>query len=316
MSHNIERVDGKYCFAYAGQKAWHGLGKNIPSDLSPRQIQEAVGLDWTVTKHDVFTEVNGEQIKLSRQALIRDSDNKFLDIVSNDWEPLQNSEAFDFYNDFIESNEMTMETAGSLQGGQIVFALAKLNESFDINKSSDTVDAYLLFTNYHKFGYATDIRFTPIRVVCNNTISIALRDSAIDNRQIKLSHRNKFDSTRAKNLIGVFKEKLLQYADAASYLSQSKAADEDIVTYLRKLFPTGSEKKPMSRKAQICYDLMETQPGAEYAQGTWWNAFNSVTFANNHVFGSSDENRVKQLFYGYGKDINIQAMELALEMAS
>ncbi len=154
--------------AYSGETPWHGLGKAVPADLSPAQMLEAADLDWTVEKIPTFAKIDGKQIYTGKDALVRSSDNSILDVVSKDWNPLQNHDAFEFFNDFVISGDMAMHTAGSLRDGQIVWALAKVKESFELF-GGDTVDSYLLFTLPHKFGQSIDVRFTPTRVVCNNS---------------------------------------------------------------------------------------------------------------------------------------------------
>ena len=117
MSHELEMVDGKASMAWAGEVPWHGLGKEVPADLTPLQMLEAAGLDWEVVKVPVRALHKGDAVKgLDYQALVRATDNQFLSMVSEKWEPLQNIEAFNFFNEFIEAGEMEMNTAGLLIG--------------------------------------------------------------------------------------------------------------------------------------------------------------------------------------------------------
>ena len=205
MAHMIEMLDGKVSMAWAGETPWHGLGTKVPSDLTPEQMLKAANLDWTVTPVPAFAEIGGKQVDIGRSALVRDRDNKILDVITNDWVPNQNSTAFEFFNDFISAGEMEMHTAGSLRDGQIVWALAKVKESFDLF-GGDTVESYLLFTNPHKYGHSIDVRFTPIRVVCNNTLSLSLGTKS--EKMVKVSHRNEFDGDSVKETLGIAKEKL------------------------------------------------------------------------------------------------------------
>ena len=167
MAHNVETM------AYAGEVPWHGLGKQVPSDLSPEQMLKAAELDWTVEKVPAFATIAGKKQNVGWSALVRSSDDRILDVVSDEWNPIQNHEAFNFFEEYCRAGDMDMHTAGSLRNGQIVWALAKVKESFELFKG-DQVDSYLLFTNPHRFGQCIDIRFTPIRVVCNNTLTLAL----------------------------------------------------------------------------------------------------------------------------------------------
>ncbi len=145
MAHMVETM------AYAGETPWHGLGVQVPSDLSPAQMLEKAGLDWTVQKVPAFADIGGAKTNVGWSALVRSSDSEMLSVVSNDWNPVQNHEAFEFFHEYCAAGDMEMHTAGSLRDGQIVWVLAKIKESFELFKG-DTVESYLLFTNPHKFG--------------------------------------------------------------------------------------------------------------------------------------------------------------------
>ena len=179
MAHMIEMINGKAQMAYSGDVPWHGLGTKVPADLTPVQMLDAAGLNWSVEKVPAFAKVAGKDVEVGRSALVRNVDNKILDVVSDDWNPIQNEEAFEFFNEFVAAGDMEMHTAGSLRDGQIVWGLAKVKDSFELFKG-DQVDSYLLFSNFHRYGFSTDVRFTPIRVVCNNTLTLSL-NSKVEN---------------------------------------------------------------------------------------------------------------------------------------
>lgn len=316
MAHMIEMVNGKAQMAYAGDVPWHGLGTKVPADLTPAQMLEAAGLDWTVEKVPAFAKVGGKNVAIGQSALVRSFDNAILDVVSDDWNPVQNEEAFDFFNEFVAAGDMEMHTAGSLRDGQIIWGLAKVKESFELFKG-DQIDSYLLFSNFHKYGFSTDVRFTPIRVVCNNTLTLSLNSKV--ERMVKISHRKVFDPSNVKEMLGIATNKLAKYKDMAEFLGSKKAKDEDIVQYFQRIFPvTGSnenKKKEVSKNAQIAMDILHTQPGAEYAEGTWWQPFNAVTFMTDHIIGRTADTRLTSAWYGYNKGVKTKALETAIEMA-
>lgn len=317
MAHMIEEINGVAQMAYAGETPWHNLGKRVSKDLTPDQMLQAAGLDWTVQKVPAFATIAGEQVAIGHSALVRSLDNKMLDVVSNDWNPVQNAEAFEFFNDFVAAGDMEMHTAGSLKGGQIVWGLAKIRDSFELFHG-DQVDSYLLFSNFHKYGFSTDVRFTPIRVVCNNTLTLSLNSQV--ERMVKVSHRKVFQPDEVKSLLGIAADKLQQYKDMASFLGSKPAKGEDIVEYFKRVFPvTGANdnsKKEISKNAQIALDILDTQPGANFAQGTWWQPYNSVTFLIDHIAARNDDNRLSSAWYGQGKNIKNKALETALEFAN
>lgn len=314
MAHMIEVVDGFAHIAYAGETPWHGLGVKVPADLSPEQMLQAARLDWEVNKIPAFAEVGGKQVPVGRSALVRSSDNKILDVISDDWVPCQNQDAFEFFNDFVAAGDMDMHTAGSLKDGKIVWALAKVKESFELF-SGDQVDSYLLFTNPHQYGQSIDVRFTPIRVVCNNTLTLSLNQKA--NQMVKVSHRNEFNGDQVKEMLGVAKEKLATYKEMAAYLGSKRYTDESLTEYFKRVFPltTDNKDKELSRNAKIALDVMEQQPGARFAEGSWWQAFNAVTFMTDHLVGRSADTRLQSAWFGYNKTLKTKALESAVEFA-
>lgn len=320
MAHEIETVDGVARHAYVGDVPWHGLGTRVPADISPDDMMKAAGLDWEVQKFPAFAMVNGKKVATGREALIRTSDNKFLDMVGEDWNPVQNREAFEFFNDFIGAGDMEMHTAGSLKGGQNIWALAKIKDSFEVVKG-DKVEGYLLFSNPHQYGKTVDVRFTPIRVVCNNTLTMALNNAttAID-RMFKMNHRRQFDGDMVKEVLGVSKEKLATYKELSKFLSTKKYNDENIVEYFNRVFPltTTKNKKPdelASRAAKLAFEVLDSQPGNNFASGTWWSAFNAVTYSTDHLLGRSADTRLSSAWFGANQKRKIEAANVALEMA-
>lgn len=326
MSHMIEMVDGEAQMAWTGEAPWHGLGKQVPPDLTPEQMMKAAGLDWEVKKIPAFATVGNKRIPVGKSALIRTSDNRLLDVVGDDWNPCQNAEAFEFFNDFIGNGDMTMETAGSIMNGKRVFALARVKESFELFKG-DKVDAHLLFSNPHMYGKTIDIQFTPVRVVCWNTLSLSL--SLGSRNRVSVSHRVKFDGDTVKQMMGVAKDKLATYKEAAAFLGSKRFTDESIQEYFARLWPKTGEKNPKkadkkvidfeedaSRNARIAFDILEQQPGANFAKGSWWQGFNAATFMVDHVIGRNEDNRMNSAWFGWGRNLKVKALETAMEMAA
>jgi phage/plasmid-like protein (TIGR03299 family) len=315
MAHELEMVNGKVCFAYAGEVPWHGLGVKVPADLTPAQMLEKAGLDWEVEKVPAFAEVAGEKIDVGKSALVRTSDNRVLDVVGNDWNPLQNVEAFEFFNDFVMAGEMEMHTAGSLLNGKRVWALAKVSDSFELFGGRDRVDNYLLFSNPHEYGMSIDIRMTPIRVVCNNTLTVSLRSGTKNGT--KVSHRVQFDAETVKETMGLAEIKMDTYKEMAEFISTKRFTEENKVEYLERLFPVLGEakRKKQSKGASNILELLDTQPGAELGEGTFWQLYNGVTYYVDHQMGRTDDNRMNNAWFGSGVKKKQDALDLALEMA-
>ncbi len=313
MAHELEMINGTAQMAYAGETPWHGLGTKVDANVSTDEMMKAAGLDWTVSKHSVYASVKGNYIATGQEALIRDTDNKVLTTVGKGWTPVQNAEAFDFFSEFVEAGDMEMHTAGSLKGGEIVWALGKVKSSFELF-GGDKIESYLLFTNPHQYGKSIDIRFTPIRVVCNNTLTLSL--SGKKDLMVRLTHRSGFDVEQVKNVLGIANSKMDTYKETAEFLGSKMFTADKLNEYLDEVFPVaGKKSKELSRPAKTVKDLMETQPGAEFAEGSFWQAFNAVTFATDHVLGNTDDTRLYSSWYGPNRNRKMFALEKAIEYA-
>jgi phage/plasmid-like protein (TIGR03299 family) len=308
MAHMIETM------AYAGETPWHGLGKRVLNDLTPAQMLKEAQLDWTVEKRPLsFTQTNGLEVVTDHSALVRSSDESVLSIVSNDWNPVQNETAFEFFHDFVMAGDMEMHTAGSIKDGKNVWALARVKESFEI-LGGDRVESYLLFSNPHEYGKCIDIRFTPIRVVCNNTLTLALGTRS--DLMVRLNHRRSFDAGMVKQALGIAQTKMGNYKEMAEFLASREYNDVTVVEYLKEVFPSASKKEEkLSRPAQTAFSVLETQPGNEFGKNSWWQAFNAVTYSTDHLLGQSQETRLSSAWYGVNRQKKIAALEKAVEFA-
>ena len=320
MAHMVETM------AYAGDVPWHGLGVSVSNDLTPQQMMQKAGLDWTVEKHDSFVMFNDgfgglKHVPTGQQALVRSSDHKVLTNVGEGWNPVQNEEAFNFFNEYVLAGDMEMHTAGSLKGGQMVWALAKVKESFDI-LGGDQVDSYLLFSNPHQYGKSIDVRFTPIRVVCNNTLSFSLDQKSVNS--VKMNHRSEFNPELVKQQMGIAHEKFAQYREMAEFLATKRFSMDSLIQYYNEVFPrTYVGKKgnnvqkfeDLTSNAKKAYELLEVQPGAKFGEGSWWQALNSVTYLTDHVMGRDVDTRLASAWYGVNQTRKIKAANKAVEYA-
>ena len=321
MSDNVEIINGEAQMAYTGEVPWHGLGTRVTNDLSPRQMQKVAGLDWKVSKVKSFIEVDGKKIFTGQESVVRDMDNKVLTNVGGSWNPVQNDDAFDFFNEFVQAGDMEMHTAGSLKGGKIVFALAKVRESFEVMEG-DQVDSYLLFSNPHEFGKAVDVRFTPIRVVCNNTLTMALNSGS--KNFVKIGHRSEFNPDVVKEKMGLASARFKEYKEVAEFMAKKRFSPEALIQYYNDIFPHTygpskgkeiKEKFDLTKNAQDAMAVLETQPGAEFGAGTWWQAFNSVTFLTDHKLGNTTDSRITSAWYGQNQARKVKALNKAVEYA-
>lgn len=315
MSHELEMVNGVAAMAYRESKGipWHGLGVPVSDDMTPIEMMKAANLDWTVSKQKSFIELNGEKIETGQEALVRDTDGKILTNVSGNWKPCQNLEAFEFFNEFVSNGDMVMDTAGSLKDGQMVFAAADVKDGFTLF-GGDEVKGYLLFSNPHVYGKSIDVKFIMTRVVCNNTLSMALTERG--QPAVRMSHRSEFNADTVKQLLGISHNRVEQFKEAAEFLGSKRYNDEAFQRFLGQVFGTSNQKdKELSRTAERALEIVDTQPGANFAPGTWWNAYNAVTYMTDHEMGRTADTRAAAAWFGHNAKRKLDALNVAVEMA-
>ncbi len=315
MAHMLEMIDGQAQMAYriSKGKPWHGLGVPVEDDMTPLEMMKAAGLDWNVQKVDSFIEFNGKRIPTGQQSLIRETDGKILTQVGPGWNPVQNSEAFEFFTDFVSMGDMMMDTAGSLKDGRLVWALADVREGFSLF-GGDEVKGYLLFSNPHQYGKSIDVRFVLERVVCNNTLTIALAEKG--QPAVRVNHRSQFNAERVKELLGISHRKTETFKEAAEFLGSKNCNVIQLKDYFGTVFGKSTkEDKDLSPTAERAMEVLETQPGAEFQKGSWWQALNAVTYLCDHELGRSNDSRLASAWFGGNAKRKVDALNLAVKMA-
>lgn len=302
MAHQIESM------AYTNEVPWHGLGHRIDdAPTVPKMIKKA-GLDWSVNKHPLYYSEKGADEKAESKvedayALVRSSDGKCLDVVGKSYRPVQNKDAFQFFNEFVEAGKAKMETAGSLRGGRYVWGLANLQSSFKL-EGNDEVKGYLLVASPHEQGKSLIIKFTTIRVVCNNTLTLALKHSG---NEFRMAHRSEFDDNarnRAKEVLGIAREQMAEFETNARKLKKMKLTEKDIIEVLANVYqPEDNLKKIMedlskntSPTTRRVLDVLHNAPGADPTTG--WGVLNAVTYHSDHVIGRTADRRVYNAWLG------------------
>jgi phage/plasmid-like protein (TIGR03299 family) len=303
MSHAVETM------AYTNETPWHGLGFRIDQAPTVKGMLRAAKIDWKVEKAPLFTEnTNGEidQNVEGFYGLRRTSDNKVLDVVGSRYTPIQNEEAFEFFTEFVEAGQATMETAGSLRGGRMVWGLANLNQSFTL-KGDDKVNGFLLMAVPHEQGKAACAKFTTVRVVCQNTISLALRrDLKGGTTEYRIHHRKVFDAAaveQAKIALGIARDQMGQFETTAKLLKRKSMRREDIIEVLAPTFQSQTKvadllsgKEELSTRMNTLLDINEKAPGADPT--TAWGVLNAVTYYADHIASRTTDKRLTNAWFG------------------
>lgn len=315
MAHEIEEM------MFVGATPWHGLGVDVERGVSTEDAIKCAGLDWTVGTKPLLTN-DGHPVPAC--ATYRETDGAVLGVVGPDYRPLQNADAFRFFEPFISTGEATYETAGSLRGGRRVWILARLNRapSVIVPKADDKVEKFVLLSNAHDGTLAVRVGFTPIRVVCSNTLALAHGNEA--SKLIRLRHR----SNVAANLEAV--REVMNLADqrfeaTAERFRQLAAKDinaDDLKRYVDIVFTAPH----MSADARPDHDrlLGKIVPMFEHGRGndlpgvrgTAWAAYNAVTEFLAYSRGRSQDGRLDSLWFGPGAELNRRALDAAIAMAT
>jgi len=267
---------------YVRETPWHGLGVKVIEALSSRKALELGGLDWKVIQKEIYTDDN--MLIPSFKANIRESDNKVLGVVTDRYKVVQNKEAFAFTDSLIGEG-CKYETAGSLQDGKKVWLLAKLPEKYQI--LDDEVTPYMVFSNSHDGSGAIKIAMTPIRVVCNNTLNLALHDAKRIWSTIHTGNmKTKLDEAMKTLLLAEHYMKKLDYE--ANFLNRKKIDDKKVLEFINELIPlSDNATKIQEKNIDLLRNDMKLRyfeaPDLTYLPKTPWRFINAVSDFATHI---------------------------------
>lgn len=313
MAHEVESM------MYTGNTPWHGLGTRIIHAPTLAEGIVAAGLDWNVGLKPLYL-ADGRTVEEAR-ATIRESDNSILGVVGTQYKPLQNAEAFNWFQPFLDAKEATLETAGSLRDGKRVFVLAKLNRApLEIAKG-DAVEKYILLSNSHDGTLAVRVGFTPIRVVCANTLAMALNGNASQLIRVRHSQSVVGNLNLIRDIMNAANSQFEATADQYRALAQKQISVKDLETYVKRVFDIPMEREEGSRVGNkvmaAVIPLFLKGRGNDLAsiRGTYWAAYNAVTEYVAHERGKDAGNRLDSTWFGTGAVINTKALAIAAEMS-
>ena len=263
MAANVETM------FYTREKPWHGLGTKVAEAPSSEEALRLAGLDWQVEQEPVYTDT-GEAVP-GYKANIRDKDRRVLGVVTDRYKIIQNQEAFSF-TDALLGKGVRYETAGSLQGGRRVWLLARLPKEYII--SGEQVSPYLVFSNTHDGSGAVKVALTPVRVVCCNTLNLAL-DTA--KRSWSMIHtgniRDKLQE--AEDTLFMAEEYMMQLGKEFGNLQRKKITDRQGAEYIEMLLPLEKDATAIQNKniTKLREDMAHRYYDAPDLQGTGKNAY-------------------------------------------
>ena len=320
MAHNIHfnEQTGKHSFFSVQQKPWHSLGQVVTNYPTSRKALEYAGLDFGVEKRSLFTSkklfaLTGERLIIDHLfATVRTDTETVLGVVGSGYQTVQNTDAFAFFDAIVKGEGIRYETAGALGKGERIFITAKLPSYIRVGRE-DLIEQYLFLTTSHDGSGSITAAFTPVRIVCNNTLNAALQNMS---NCVRIRHTNnaKTRLEQAHKVMGITNTLSQQLEEMFNNWSKVRITDKEVYKMIQlALIPNkevlrdirrGKEDELSTHFLNICNEAYEYAMGNETqglntTRGTLFGAYNGVTgyFQNVRSY-KSEEAKLKSLLYG------------------
>ncbi|WP_436868905.1 DUF932 domain-containing protein [Acinetobacter courvalinii] len=343
MAHQIETM------AFVGQTPWHGLGNQLPQNQPIEIWAQQAGMDWRIESSNVSymaKNERGQSILMpyeEQRVLYRSDTHVPLSVVSQRYQEVQPKEILEFYRDLTEQSGFELETAGVLKGGRKFWALARTGQSAAL-KGKDVSNGYILLATACDGTLATTAQFTSIRVVCNNTLAIALRGQDSSAGVVKVPHSTKFDAEKIKQQLGISVRAWDEHMYEMKQLSQRKVTQQEAAAYFDAVFnntnlsiaeqdesiiqyylkaasmdkKSNSKSEPNGRAMSKVMTMFNGHGrGAELvtAKDTAYGLLCSITeFVDHERRAMSRDHRLNSAWFGRGATIKQRGLEQALRM--
>lgn len=323
---------GVYEMAYVNETPWHGLGKRLTPDASVDVWIKEAGLEWKVRERPIYARSDANEggtffhEHVEGYKVLQRADNGFtLGVVSNRYKVVQPRVAVEFYRTLVEKTGLTIETAGALRGGKRIWALANTHQDFDI--LGDNMKRYLLMATGYDGNFATVVQHTSVRVVCNNTLQMAVNAAGVN--RVVVQHNAKFDAAVVRGLLGL-NSACTAFRRDSEALARRKVDSRDAFDFFSQVYygvdynavldrQTQTNCNSQQRKVRVLCSSFENAPGqqTDAARGTAWGLVNAVTHYEDFRAGAkSSANRLNNAWFGTGRAIKQRAWENALALAA
>ncbi|WP_396235227.1 DUF932 domain-containing protein, partial [Acinetobacter baumannii] len=327
------------------------LGNQLPQNQPIEIWAQQAGMDWRIESSNVSymaKNERGQSILMpyeEQRVLYRSDTHEPLSVVSQRYQEVQPKEILEFYRDLTEQSGFELETAGVLKGGRKFWALARTGQSAAL-KGKDVSNGYILLATACDGTLATTAQFTNVRVVCNNTLSIAIRGQTSGEGVVKVPHSTKFDAKKIKQQLGISIKTWDEHMYEMKQLTQRKVTQQEAAAYFDAVFnnttmsaidqeesiiqyylkaasidkKTNSKSEPNGRAMSKAMEMFNGQGrGAELssAKDTAYGLLCSITeFVDHERRAMSRDHRLNSAWFGAGANIKQRGLEQALKMAS
>jgi phage/plasmid-like protein (TIGR03299 family) len=317
MAHHVDKM------AYVGQTPWHGLGNQLSSNQPIEVWEQQAGMNWAIKEApvqfmDTVDETQSRLITYPQSKVLYRSDTQVpLSVVSQRYQVVQPREILEFYRDLTEVSGFQLETAGVLKGGKKIWALARTGQSSTI-KGNDVTNGYVLLATACDGTLATTAQLTAIRVVCNNTLAVALDGSK---GAVKVPHSTAFNADAVKRELGISVSNWDAFMYRMKLLSDRKVKHAEAETFFRELFTDpqlSSSNKPNEHAMAKTLNIYNGRGrGAELgsSNGTALGLLNSITeFVDHERRARNSDYRLDSAWFGQGANLKQKALDQALLM--
>ncbi len=319
MSHLIEQM------AYVGATPWHELGNKLLPKQPIEVWAKQAGMDWSIRETPVCYRTNGVDLDHAvltyedQKVLYRSDTGDALSVVGDRYRVVQPREVLEFYRDLTDVFGYELETAGVLKGGRKLWALARTGQDAML-KNQDTVCSYLLLATSCDGTLATMATPTTVRVVCNNTLAVALKGA---NNAVKVPHGTTFDPMAVKKQLGIatsqwgaFLYRIQSMTNRKVKASEASIYFENVLNLPTDLPPTAAPANGRAlKRMQALFDGQGRGAELSTAKGTTWGLLNAVTeFVDHERRARSREYRLDSAWFGQGAAVKQRAFDLALDM--
>ena len=325
MAHELDFSKGKAAIAYAGETPWHNYGHKFTQPFTSEEALEHAGLDYEVELQELSTPT---QTLDNYKATVRTDTDTVLGVVGQGYKPLQNKDAFRFFDALVDGKEARYETAGALKNGRQIWMLAKIEGQIPIIKD-DVINKYFLLTNRHDGLGSVVGRVTPIRVVCDNTLTAAMGRKVKD--EIRIVHRGNVANRVefAGELLGRIGAFYNELSDVYRGFAKVQMKEKQMRAYAAEaLRPYGEAKEETSEEntsARLVVEvdkvmsLVDAGRGTDIkgVRGTLWGTYNAITeYIDHHKTPrSGNESRIQYIGFGTGKMVKDSALRIGMQIA-
>jgi phage/plasmid-like protein (TIGR03299 family) len=319
MAHFIEKM------AYVNATPWHGLGNHLSAKQSIEVWAQQSGISFEIKETPVKFMTEGTDSPDAimsfpeQKVLFRSDTNAPLSVVSQRYQVVQPREILEFYRDLTEISGFELETAGVMKGGRKIWALAKTSQSSTL-KGNDVINGYLLLATACDGTLATTAQFTSIRVVCNNTLAVALANGT---SAVKVPHSTSFDPVAVKKQLGISVPAWDSFMYRMKTLSERRVKSHEAMNYFLRVFTdpattaAGLSNERAMKKALALYEGNGKGAGLASSKGTAFGLLNSVTeYVDHERRARSTDHRLESAWFGQGAVLKQKALGHALQMVA